>query len=248
MNRYSLFDLPKGHSAMVKKYTISFREATTPIIEHVTKFGGQPVWLTKSQWPLSRTTGHPMRFICQIALDAEVFGKLAGRIAYLFMTDEEESVDGTWEPDSGENALIIQPGNYTLPTQPLLTGPTLFTWAKVPNSKRMASVPCVFAVDLTPGEDTEVFQREEAAERWGEHKIGGTPAFLQYPEYPAGGPWLLLQLDSAGAPFHVNFGDAGIGYAFISEDGNTGNFTKGNDLWACALMSGRILSDPSAFL
>jgi uncharacterized protein YwqG len=62
-----------------------------------------------------------------------------------------------------------------------------------------------------------------------EVKIGGTSIFLQGEEYPEGGDWrLLLQLDSASVPFHVNFGDAGIGYAFISGDGNKGRF-----LWQC---------------
>jgi hypothetical protein len=53
---------------------------------------------------------------------------------------------------------------------------------------------------------------------------------MQGPEYPAGGPWkLLLQLDSTSVPFEVNFGDAGIGYGFIAEDGQSGKF-----LWQCA--------------
>jgi hypothetical protein len=40
---------------------------------------------------------------------------------------------------------------------------------------------------------------------------------------------LLLQLDSTKVPFFVNFGDAGIGYLFLSADGQTAKF-----LWQCA--------------
>jgi hypothetical protein len=32
---------------------------------------------------------------------------------YIFMTDDEQYVDGTWEPFGGENAVIVQPGDTT---------------------------------------------------------------------------------------------------------------------------------------
>ena len=55
------------------------------------------------------------------------------------------------------------------------------------------------------------------------------PGFLRRDEFPTGGPWrLLLQLDSTKVLFHVNFEDAGVGYAFISGDGVSGKF-----LWQC---------------
>lgn len=53
---------------MPKKYTNTYREVTSPIMEPVTKFGGQPVWIGEPQWPVSRQYGTPMQFICQIAL------------------------------------------------------------------------------------------------------------------------------------------------------------------------------------
>jgi uncharacterized protein YwqG len=92
---------------MAKKATIEFVEAASPITKPVTKFGGQPVWLEEPQWPIGRETGNPMRFICQIALDENVFPSATGRMAYLFMTDEEdgEFVDGTYEPEGGEMRL-----------------------------------------------------------------------------------------------------------------------------------------------
>jgi hypothetical protein len=77
----------------------------------------------KPQWPLSRLTGEPMRFICQIALNSDIFGEIPERMAYLFITDDETFVDNTFDPDGGENAVIIQPGTCAMPTQPLLKGP-----------------------------------------------------------------------------------------------------------------------------
>ncbi len=218
---------------MVKKYTITFQETDAPIAALVTKFGGQPTWLAESQWPLSRATGEPMRFICQIALDETIFGAPTGRMAYFFISDGPTFVDNTFDPNGGENALIIQPaGICDVQTRPAATGPTLERWVENATKKMRRPMPCELTVSLQPGEDPETF--EEADEemmkgRWDENKIGGTPAFLQYEEYPQGGPWkLLLQLDSVNVPFDINFGDAGSGYGFISEDGRSGKF-----LWQC---------------
>jgi uncharacterized protein YwqG len=226
---------------MVKKYSITFREAKPPILALVSKFGGQPTWLAEPQWPLSRSTGERMRFICQIALDDALFGKLAGRMDYLFISDGETFVDNTYDPEGGENALIIQPGGICdVQTQPLPTGPALEQWVEDATHQRRSPVACEFAIELQPGEDPDSFEEDEGTHaceeawkvftaQWGENNIGGTPAFRQGPEYPAGGPWkLLVQLDSCNVPFEINFGDAGICYGFISEDGKMGKF-----LWQC---------------
>jgi len=215
----------------VRKYTVSLHPATIPIAEPVTKFGGQPVWLTEAEWPVSKETGEPMRFIGQVALYPEIFGDGEGKIAYIFMTDGDDYVDGTWEPEGGENAVIVQPSGDNVPTKPLATGPTLYQMKEIEGSTLLQPAPCEFSVELEQGDDPEHgFEDDKGRAAYEELKIGGTPIFLQGEAYPDGGEWcLLLQLDSASVPFYVNFGDAGIGYAFISEDGRRGKF-----LWQCA--------------
>jgi hypothetical protein len=96
---------------MTKKYMITFHEAHGPIVDPVTKFGGQPVWVADPVWPLSRSTGQPMQFIGQIALDRDLFGDVPARMAYLFMTDTDGSAE-TWDPNAGENAVVLQPSIY----------------------------------------------------------------------------------------------------------------------------------------
>lgn len=226
---------------MRPKFSLTFHEVQQPLTQPVTKFGGQPTWITVPQWPLSRTTGKPMRFICQIALDPLIFGEILGQMAYLFITDDEEAfVANTFDPDGGENAVIIQPGTSDIPTQRLLTGPTLYKMVSDLSGERLVPLSSEWAVEVTLDEDPEVIVEDEQAHAsdeawtqftslWGEIKIGGTPAFLQGPEFPGEGNWrLLLQLDSESVPFYLNFGDAGVGYAFLSEDGTSGNF-----LWQC---------------
>ncbi len=212
---------------MIPKADIEFREADTPIREAVTKFGGQPAWIETPAWPLSRQTGRPMRFIAQVALEPDLFGTVPARMAYLFMTDDDEGewVDGTYEPDGGENAVVLQPGDFTSPTTSQAEGPTLVRMIERPGEDRLVPEPCEFAASLVFGEDTDNPNPDGYP-----NQIGGIPTFLQGEEYPKGGPWrLLLQLDSSSVPFCVNFGDAGVGYAFVSRDGTAGKF-----LWQCS--------------
>ena len=91
---------------------VEFYQTNHPIVDTVTKCGGQPVWLQEATWPLSKKTGKPMQFLCQIRIDKELFPLAAEEMAYIFMTDvKEEYVDGTYLAEGGENAVIIQPGN-----------------------------------------------------------------------------------------------------------------------------------------
>jgi uncharacterized protein YwqG len=211
-----------------QKYTVSFHPTSAPITEPVTKFGGQPVWIAEPEWPLSEETGERMRFICQVALYPEIFGDVKGKVAYVFMTDGEDYVDGTWEPEGGENAVIIQPNGVNVATRPLGTGPSLYEMKEEEGEGVLQPVPCEFSVELELRDDPERgFADDSDGDAYEGVKIGGAPIFLQGEEYPEGEGWrLLLQLDSASVPFSVNFCDAGVGYAFISKDGLQGKFLR----------------------
>lgn len=214
---------------MPKKQLIEFVEAAVPITQAVTKFGGQPVWIDESAWPLSRETGNPMRFIGQIELRSEYGFNTPAKMAYLFMTEEEggEFVDGTYEPDGGENAVILQPGTTSVPTTNTAEGPTLFKMVSVEGHDRLQEQPCEFQVTLNEDDEIEFVSEvdrfkmpKEKAEavtgNFEESKVGGSPAFMQGDEFPFEQPCqLLLQLDSCSVPFSINFGDSGVGYAFV---------------------------------
>lgn len=173
-----------------------------------TRLGGQPAWIGEPQWPLSRQTGQPMCFVGQFRLPSTEPGGTA--LAYLFMTEGEEYVDGTWEPEGGENAVIVQPGGVLpdfVTVRPDAKGPSF----------GVESVPVPSAAETEDGP-------------W--QFLGGVgiaPNWLQGEEEPGPGWMLLAQLDSAGLPFGINFGDAGIGYVFLSPDGREGRF-----LWQCS--------------
>jgi hypothetical protein len=126
-------------------------------------------------------------------------------MAYLFITDEEsgEYVDGTWEPNGGENAVILQPGRNPVPTRPLDEGPTLYRMVKVPKQRLLQPQPCEFAVRLREKEDIPFLAEAKRAKlseakaakvtgRLDENKIGGSPVFTQGDEFPFRGKCRLL--------------------------------------------------------
>ena len=225
---------------MVPRASIQFIEVNYPIQELVTKFGGQPVWLEAPQWPVSRTTGEPMRFIGQVALGTDIFGPIDGRMCYLFMTFGGEFVHDTNEPDGGENAVIVQLGEPVVPVKNLREGPSLYRMVHHEGQQFLTPEACEFAVELTTEEDPD-YVSEDKREDWPDerhqeyddsllgNKIGGTPGFIQGDEFPGGDfSMLILQLDSTEVPFFLNFGDCGVGYAFLSSNGRSGKF-----LWQC---------------
>lgn len=184
-----------------------FVPADGAVREAVTKVGGQPVWLEEPQWPLSRRTGRPMEFLGQFAL-------AGGRLACLFMTGGGH-VDGTWEPEGGENALVIQPGGRI---------PDFVTVGR--RAAGPSAGPDHLPRHIDPAQHPGA---EEDRRPW--QFLGGSgiePHWLQGDETPGDGWRLVVQLDSGELPFGVDFGDGGVGYAFLSPDGKEGRF-----LWQC---------------
>jgi len=221
---------------MLRSYSLSFKPSGAPCKDAVTKFGGQPVWLQEPQWPLSASTGEQMKFICQIVLYPEIFGQVSGRMAYLFMTDLEQQVVPAWDPDAGENAVIIQPSARPLrvKTTAAETGPTLYEYVEIPGDDMLHPRSCEFLVDVIRRTDPPFINEtnrgaldEQTFARYSKevegNKVGGTPGFLQEDAMPPSGH-LLVQIDSAKVPFYINFGDCGVAYAFISPDGTAGRF------------------------
>jgi hypothetical protein len=176
---------------------LAFTPATSPISTLVTKFGGQPVWVAEPMWPLSRASGRPMCFVCQVALPS---GLQHGgqKMAYIFMTDDDtEYCDGTWEPEGGENAVILQPAPFEclVETSPLAVGPTLRKrvtepqgfWGKLSGRAVASSLSdvelAVREVEADPNMNNVALQS----------RIGGEPGWLQNDETPPGG-WKRLCL------------------------------------------------------
>jgi uncharacterized protein YwqG len=231
-------DRPRDGKLMPKRASILFVEGKDRPGVYL-KFGGRPFGLPFSSWPRSKQTREPMQFIAQIPFGPDLFPSVTPSVAYVFMTNASD-VDGTWLPDGGENAVVI------LRQKDLQDGfsdedvSRLHRMVKRWWSKALLPQVCVFSAELKPGNDPEfvpmdkqdTWTESQRVDYWGAlqgNKLGGSPGFLQADELPLRSRWhLLLQLDSAQVPFWINFGDAGIGYVFINEEGTEGRF-----LWQC---------------
>ncbi|WP_061995268.1 DUF1963 domain-containing protein [Clostridium sp. ATCC 25772] len=214
---------------MIPKIEIEeFIRVNDAINEPVTKFGGQPVWLTEPQWPISSGwDNRPMMFVAQVALDKKLFGNIEEKMAYIFVTHAENPEDDFFDPDivypdEGENAIIIQPGGQMfLETQRLKNGPTLF------DSSGLTYEGYVKFKYLEDPEfiDSNVFRnlsedkKSDYCKSVEGNKIGGVPYFFQGDEWPEDGKWkLLMQLNSNFLPFYLNLGASPTAFAFISDD------------------------------
>ena len=62
---------------------LTFHEAAEPIRAPVPKFGGDPVWWTKPEWPLNPKNGKPLLFVGQAGGHVRAVGRLPGPNAWV---------------------------------------------------------------------------------------------------------------------------------------------------------------------
>lgn len=206
----------------VPKWSLELVEVDEPIVEPVTKFGGQPVWIDEPAWPLTKD-GTPMTFFAQVVVpDSD------GKLAYLFI-DPEDELNGTL--GSNANAVFAQPGGAPARYVQQPTGPR-YVSSRFDMSRFQPRLRFGFVERrplLTGGRDPldwTPFVEEGTATESDWNKVAGTPLWLQGPDAPNGDGWRFLFQFSAEAIGH-EFGDGAVCYGFVSDDGG-GAFT-----WQC---------------
>lgn len=220
---------------------LQLARVSAPVRQHVTKIGGAPVFTQPTAWPRSRSTNSPMIFLGQFVLAPPLFPEVTTpKMAYLFMSDNPEGDLDTWDPASGENALLLQ----ELPPEAechLGLGPTLL---ELPGPgagvearpvellghitlQEPAALPTLAEMELWSPAQQEAYLYENGC------KVGGEPDWIQGDECPLG--WRLLvqlpeQLRVGQEPVTLswNFG-MGMLYALVNEEA-----TQGILLWQCA--------------
>lgn len=189
------------------------------------KFGGQPDWVDEPAWPLGHG-GFPLVFYGQLPVLGE-----PERIAYIFVSLDPDALSN--EPLGEGNAVVLRPGSpCRLPTASLASGPSLYEPVHDPNRFRppRKARPYERFARLEEGADPPEWSRFSDSPAGADHgdwnKIGGTPLFLQGPEYPAGAGWRFAFQFSAGWA-GAELGDGADCYGFVHEDGS------GALLWQC---------------
>lgn len=226
------------------------QRAAAPIEEPVTKFGGLPVWVEKPAWPVSAATGEQMLFIGQVVVDQPLFPVKTPRIAYLFITEVDETNVGqlaTADPNGGENAVVIQ-DLYPSRQAAIIDGPRLMEtyWEGTVRMKRpleLSATVCIEPVPAGLSDEAELSDEERYRLRMDRpyaieyynalgQRVGGVANWIQGDEMPEG--WrLLLQMhdypwvDGESLQTSWNFG-TGSCYVLISPDCSAGIL-----LWQC---------------
>lgn len=217
------------YSKNVECYHLEFYQTKLPISHLYTKFGGQPNWFSESEWPISRTTGEPMLFIGQIELEKEIFGNFVGKMAYIFISDDQTGLLKTDDPDYGENAVVIQPGNFKSKSVKIRKGPTLLkekhSWFKF--GRQFEEIE--YSVNLIKSHEPVITKGERVNESdfkiLSKNKIMGNPLLLQNPPDSLNlSEWLLLFQIQSENPLPICFGDGGFAYALINSNGTEGRF------------------------
>ena len=175
---------------MPLKTTFQIVESPTQILEPITKFGGQPVWIADRRWPLGLETGEQMMFLGQIYLNQELFPESDRAIAYLFFAGESKPLYNE------ATAIVIQSEEsvYTNGAPEIefvseATGLTLYEW----DEDRQA-IYKEYRVVLNPIENEDSVPLEEryamndldcdtgfefARQELAGNKIGGQPLYIE---------------------------------------------------------------------
>ncbi|MGA5064213.1 hypothetical protein ACPB9E_10600 [Streptomyces exfoliatus] len=199
-------------------------------VEDGTRLGGRPHWLAEPQWPVDPYEDELAAFMGQFRVSAADGGGGGDRMVYLFAIGF-----------SGEHATVVQPdGRVTesFETRATATGPTELDRVHLLRVEEEVDFSRVER-ELEPveGEDAEDRQwrlaellgerRKDATGGIRMNQLGGpdvAPVWLQGDGRPGEGWQLVAQFDSRQLPFEVNFGGDGVGYLFLSPDGESAEF------------------------
>lgn len=213
---------------MVKKYEIvEWIKSESSIVTPITKFGGQPIWIEDTQWPVSKGwEDRLMIFVGQIAIAKGMFGNKNDLMAYIFVTHANSNVDDFFDPDvlewgSGESAVIIQPGGKNdIINISINKGPSLFNKYNMKEEYIPIINETYDPEFLNQSEycNLNESQRNEYFNKVDTNKIGGVPNFFRGDEWPEGDWILLFQLKCSFLPFDLRLGDMPVMYVFISKD------------------------------
>jgi hypothetical protein len=197
----------------VPRWSFELEAVDEPIVEPVSKFGGQPVWIGDPTWPIS-VDGAPATFMAQFTIPGR------DGLAYLFLDDAAVETDEDW------GKVIVQPGPVPVPFLAMTTGPTF--WTDMPGPERYMSRriarPIESRVVLEPGLDFDDWSilddypgRDRDDERdW--NKVAGNPRWLQSDETPDQPGWRFLFQFTAAKVGH-EFADGAEVYGLIHDDG-----------------------------
>ncbi len=202
----------------VPRWSFELEAVDEPIVEPISKFGGQPVWIGDPTWPLS-VDGAPATFLAQFTIPGR------DGLGYVFLDDAiiETDADIHW------GVVIVQPGPVSVPFVARPTGPTFWgDFTEVPGPERYLGRRRARQVEsrvvLEPGLDFDDWTIPLDDMEWhGDddrdwNKVGGNPRWLQGDEMPDEPGWRFLFQFTAAKVGH-ELADGAEVYGLIHDDG-----------------------------
>jgi hypothetical protein len=182
------------------------------------RVGGRPTAPEGFRWPRCGQCQGPLQFIAQIDLaDADVEG-LGERqqLLLLFQCQNRPGLCDEWDPASGGNAAILVRSDVRLQrVDPPTVGPSTL----LPREDGLEFRPYVESqAGRTP--DDAYCQALDADPNGVIGKAAGRPLWIQGDETPVcscGSRMRFVVQVEQHAGGGINFGDAGVGYAFVCE-------------------------------
>ena len=218
-------------------------ESPTQILEPITKFGGQPVWLAEPRWPLSPETGEQMIFLGQISLNQDLFPQPDSTMVYLFFSEESEPLYNEAFAVVIQTSENVHTSGDGIEFVSATTGPAIYEL-----DEYHQAVYKEYRVVLNPEQNEDLIPLEErytmndldydtgfqfSRPELAGNKIGGQPLYIEGidnpPEQFNSDKWLLLlqlapiqgywhNLQPNFYPFHLELGEFSILTVFISQD------------------------------
>jgi hypothetical protein len=197
----------------VPRWSFKLEAVDEPVLEPVSKFGGQPVWIADPTWPMS-VDGGPTTFMAQFTIPGR------DGLAYLFLDEAAVETDEDW------GVVIVQPGPVAAESIGSATGPTF--WTSLPGPKRYMARQITRQIEsrlvLEPDldfDDWAIYDDDPKRVRDDErdwNKIGGNPRWLQGAEMPDEPGWHFLFQFTAGKVGH-ELADGAEVYGLAHDDG-----------------------------
>lgn len=197
----------------VPRRSFELEAVDEPLVEPVSKFGGQPVWIGDPTWP-SSVDGAPATFMAQFTIPGR------DGLAYLFLDGAAVETDEDWAK------IIVQPGPVPVPFLATATGPTF--WTEMPGPERYLSTRIARQVEsrvvFEPGLDFDdwTILDDDPEPHWDDerdwNKVGGNPRWLQGDEMPDEPGWRFLFQFTAAKVGH-ELADGAEVYGLIHDDG-----------------------------
>ncbi|UQA56898.1 WGR domain-containing protein [Polyangium aurulentum] len=183
-------------------------------------FGGLPAGITKKTWPVCADCSRPLMHVLTLHAHEERLPLRKNAALVLFVCSNEDGTCETWDADAGCNAAVFL-------TADALRKKALREPPEGPDGEEPPEVMEACKIAYSPAFEADPEANENAEDVPATSKVGGYPAWLQFPQTPSCATCekelafvaQVQEVDDA-----LNFAGGGDGYLFRCPDEHEAKF------------------------